>query len=36
MIAAGGVAYTGEQLNVFPTEARVQIKMAVLGAEVSF
>ncbi len=36
MIAAGGISYTCEQLHVFPTFARVQIKMAVLGAEVKF
>jgi len=36
MIAAGGINYTDDQLHVFPTQARVQLKMAVLGAEVSF
>lgn len=36
MIAAGGINYTDDQLHVFPTNARVQIRMAVLGSEVSF
>lgn len=36
MIAAGGINYTDDQLQVFPTRAHVQIKMAVLGTEVSF
>lgn len=36
MVAAGGINFTADQLHVFPTNARVQIKMAVLGSEVSF
>ncbi|MFZ2957299.1 MAG: FG-GAP-like repeat-containing protein [Candidatus Ozemobacteraceae bacterium] len=36
MIAAGGINYTDNQLQVFPTRAHVQIKMALLGTEVSF
>ncbi len=36
MIAAGGINYTADQLHVFPTQARVALKIAVLGAEVSF
>lgn len=36
MIAAGGINFTADQLHVFPTHARVQIKMAVLGSEVVF
>jgi len=36
MIAAGGINYTCEQLQVIPTKARIQIKIAVLGSEVDF
>ncbi|MBF0499984.1 MAG: VCBS repeat-containing protein [Candidatus Riflebacteria bacterium] len=36
MIAAGGINYTDSQLHIFPTKAHVQIKMALLGTEVSF
>jgi hypothetical protein len=36
MIAAGGINYTDNQLHVFPTGAKVQIKMAILGTEVSY
>jgi len=36
MIAAGGINYTDAQLHVFPTASKVQIKMAVLGSEVTF
>lgn len=36
MIAAGGINYTADQLHVIPTRARVALKIAVLGAEVSF
>jgi len=36
MIAAGGINYTDNQLHVIPTQARVQIRMAVLGTEVNF
>ena len=36
MIAAGGINYTDDQLHVFPTGAHVQIRLAILGSEVSF
>ncbi len=36
MIAAGGINYTDDQLHVLPTGARVQIRLAILGSEVSF
>jgi len=36
MIAAGGINYTDDQLHVFPTSSRVQIRMAILGSEVTF
>ncbi len=36
MIAPGGINYTDSQLHVFPTSSKVQIKIAVLGSEVSF
>ncbi|MBF0407213.1 MAG: VCBS repeat-containing protein [Candidatus Riflebacteria bacterium] len=36
MIAAGGINYTDKQLHVFPTNSRTQIKMAILGSEISF
>ncbi|MBF0547353.1 MAG: VCBS repeat-containing protein [Candidatus Riflebacteria bacterium] len=36
MIAAGGINYTDNQLQVFPTSAHTQIKMAVLGSEITF
>lgn len=36
MIAMGGINYTADQVNVFLTEAQVQIKMAVMGSEITF
>ena len=36
MIAAGGINYTDNQLHVIPTSAKVQIRMAVLGMEVTY
>lgn len=36
MIVAGGINYTDNQLHIFPTTAKVQIRMAVLGSEVTF
>jgi hypothetical protein len=36
MIAAGGINYTDNQLHVFPTNAKIQMKIAVLGSEITY
>ncbi len=36
LIVVGGIGYTGKQLNVFETEAKVRIKMAVVHQEINF
>lgn len=36
LIVVGGIGYTGKQLNVFETEARVRVKIAVVHQEINY
>lgn len=36
LIVVGGIGYSGNQLNVFETKARVRIKMAVIHQEINY